>query len=334
MKNIAITLKSKRGWVVFLLGSALLALSVVSTGAVEKDRSMTVVQASEHKDGGGYLGIMMQELSKDIREGLALKSKQGVLVSDIIDGSPADKAGLQEGDVIIEYDGKKVDSPTGLKDLVSKTETNKKVRVKYIRDSETKTVQVTIAEWPEDDVFGFTVPDDADFDMEFLSPGDLNVRMLHRGRLGVRVSDINEDLSSYFKVDEGKGVLVLEVYGESTAQKVGVKAGDVIVKLDDRDIGSVPELQKQVADVDSGDEFDLTVVRKGKKMTLEGKMEKDDWAARQYGKLKKMRVPHWRSMRPHIEKFRWSDRDELREEIEDLKKELEKLREDLEKMKS
>jgi C-terminal processing protease CtpA/Prc len=157
-----------------------------------------------------------------------------------------------------------------------------------------------------------------------------------RGRLGVRVAELNEGLAPYFGVEEGEGVLVLDVVEGSAAEKMGVKAGDVIRKIDGEKVGSVDELLDAVGGLEAGDKFELGLVRGGKDVTLEGEAAESpvDVYVKALGMDKGGKAPK-------IEKFYAKDfsnlpgvdMKQMRKEMDELKKELEKVRQELEKMK-
>ena len=97
----------------------------------------------------GWLGVAIQELTPELASQFGLADTKGVLVSDVMDDSPAKKAGFERADVITEYDGKAMDSPTHLRNAVAQTPIGRKVPVKLIRDKKPKTIDVTIVEQPK-----------------------------------------------------------------------------------------------------------------------------------------------------------------------------------------
>jgi S1-C subfamily serine protease len=313
------------GRTVGLAGLVLLLMALVWVAVAEaggKDKTIHIYSSEDHADKG-YLGVKMQELDDDLREGLDLNVKSGVLINEVIEGSPAAEAGIEDGDVIIEFNGEKVDSPETLKELVADIESGETVKVKVFRDNRVKSYDVTIGDWPEDQTWSVLAPEhmrwfDKGKDMVFTSFG--------RGRLGVHVSELNEDLAPYFDAEEGEGVLVTRVVDESTAEEMGIKAGDVITSVGEDEVGSKDELIDAVQDIEPGESFEVTVIRQKKTMKLDGEMQEN--AATAYVRALKA-YPRTIKM-PHFEKhhFEFSD-----DEMEALKKELEELREELEEMK-
>ncbi len=297
----------------------------------------TGLQAGEKPDKGkdGYLGVYMQELTDDVREGLDLKTRRGVLISGVAEGSPAQEAGIEDGDVIVKFNGKNVESADGLQDLVGDLEPGAKVKIQLERDGDSKTVTVTLGERPEN--FFSWSSDDFDFDFDGDSFRDLGHHMkgdwvsmtesIGRPRLGVQVTELGKDLAEYFDTDAESGVLVLGVSEESVAGEAGVKAGDVIQKVGDQTVSTPSELRRSLRDYEKGDAFAIQVLRKGKTQKLDATMNEDAYAFRVH------RAPgvrkHFKAPRVHIE--RKQIRDDIREEMDELRKELKELKEELKK---
>jgi serine protease Do len=97
----------------------------------------------------GWLGVSIQELTPELASQFGIAEAKGVLISDVLDASPAKRAGLERGDVIVEYDGKPVDTPTQLRNAVAKTVVGKRATLKVIRDRRAKTVPVMVGEQPK-----------------------------------------------------------------------------------------------------------------------------------------------------------------------------------------
>ncbi len=183
--------------------------------------------AGSKDDEKGYIGVYMQDLDGDLREGLDLEVNTGVLINGVEKGSPADEAGMEDGDVVIEFNGTEITSTDELRELVADTEAGQKVKIKIIRDGKEKTLTLVVGEWPDDltwHSFG-----DVRFDDNNWHDFGHSVRaFMFRPQLGVQVTELNEGLAPYFKTKSGEGVLVLDVNDESVAEAAGILAGDVI----------------------------------------------------------------------------------------------------------
>ncbi|NIM66516.1 MAG: PDZ domain-containing protein [Candidatus Latescibacteria bacterium] len=323
---------------VAVVSMAMLALAAQDADALKKKEKKV--------SGKGFLGITMQELTDEIIEGLDLKIKRGVLINEVFDDSPAEEAGLENGDVIVEYDSKKVDSTGELARLVAESKVGEKVKIKVIREDDSKVVTVIIGERPEE--FAIDIPEvkvPKIGKLHISEPGHIFTIMSSKGRLGVRIEDLeNEDLASYFDIVEGEGVLVLGVNEDSPAEEAGVKAGDVIVQLDDQKVRSADELIEAVGELEGGEEFELTVVRHGKKMTLTGEMQEGEhfeWYMdrcttgpfiKGWEKSLEFDKEDWAKMRDKLRESRKKlrlERNDIRAELRELKKALEELREEI-----
>jgi C-terminal processing protease CtpA/Prc len=308
-----------------VVAAAALLLTVV-TGAG--------VAGSKDKDKG-YIGVYMQELDKDLRDGLDIDVKNGVLINGVENGSPADEAGIEDGDVIVEFDGKKIESTDELRKLVADAGAGDEVTVKVVRDGQTKTLKLTIGEWPDEltwHTFG-----DLQFEGDDWSDFGHSVRaFMFRPQLGVQVTALNKDLAPYFKSEAGEGVLVLEVNEESVAEDAGIVAGDVIQTVDGEDVATVEGLRESVSEFEEGDKFEIVVLRNGKKKTLEATMDESATHLQWSRTPQVYRFDHnvhprgfKKHFGPHVEVLR----DDLSDEIEDLKKQLEEMRKELDEIK-
>lgn len=276
------------------------------------------VDAGKHDKDRGYLGVYMQELSADVKDGLDLKVDAGVLISGIIDDSPAAEAGLEDGDVIILFDGKEVTSPDDLRDLVRATAPGTSVEVKLVRDGKNKTLTLEIGDRPED--FWFSLDNDR--------PGNFEIaRFIGGAVLGVEATELNEGLAEYFDTKAESGVLVLDVKEETVAAAAGVEAGDVILKIDDEKVTSVKDLRESLRDYEEGDDFSIGVLRHGKSQTLKATMDAQHAFRVWNGRMPHMQFSpkHFRMPQMRMERF-GSD---MREELDELRRDLDELRKEL-----
>jgi serine protease Do len=314
-----------RVWYVGLAATLVLAMVVAAPDDVK---------AGSDSEEQGYLGVFMQALDTDLREGLDLDVDNGVLISGVEKGGPADEAGLKDGDVIVSFNGQKVKDPDDLRDLVRGTKPGEKVEVEVVREGETKKLTLTVGEWPGE--------------REWLGLGEGGFggrdlarhidRMVYafvaKPRLGVEVAELNKDLAAYFDTKAGAGVLVLEVGDESVAHDAGLKAGDVIVKVGDEEVSDAAQLRKSLEDYEDGDQFPIEIIRNGKKKTLTATMEnagdETDWSGIPYMYQYRHQLPRMR------EELYRSQRDvtkELQGEIQELKREIKKMKKELQELK-
>lgn len=316
----------------------------------------------------GYLGVYLQDLEPSMIKALQLDDKAGVLISDIADDSPAEKAGLEDGDVILVFDGTDTENAKMLTKAVGESKPGEKVKVIVLRDGKKKTIDVVLGEKNDEPVIwsgnqfrefhgknpdklkNFKWTEDGDGAYEVLIGGD-------RGFLGIKMDDLNSQLGEYFGVKGGEGVLVTEVVEGSPAETAGLKAGDVITRIDGEAVTSGGELHKALAGTEADQKVKIELRRKGDKKEFEvtlgeapenkfiRKIEilgKDGDFDVRSPKMKMHMAPHFK----HLENLGEGDHDvlffesedgddeelqELREDVKDLKEELKKIREELKK---
>jgi membrane-associated protease RseP (regulator of RpoE activity) len=316
---------------------AVVGVAVLSALAV----SGAPAAAKEKEDG--WLGVYTQELDSDLRESINYKG-QGVLVRQVMTESPASRAGLQRGDVIVRVDSKVVDSPSRLADVVAALPVGKKVAVEVVRDGSSKTLNPTLAARPavdEDEApvapnrsrgYGYDDDHDGDHDFEMRVPSDF--MYVGRGRLGVRVESLNPDLASYFGSRDAKGALVVDVTKDSPADKAGIRPGDVITKVGSHDIEDTDDLVSAVRD--SEGKVSVSLLRHGSRQTVEPELEAPRVLRLRHGpgtmmwkddgkEWKELRVPSG-SRRIVID---GDDARDLQDELKGLREDMNQLREEL-----
>ena len=160
------------------------------------------------------------------------------------------------------------------------------------------------------------------------------------GFLGVQIQDLSEQLSDYFKVKDGNGVLVSEVVKDSPAEKAGLKAGDIISKVDDKDIENAGELTMTVRGYEPETKVSVSVIRNGKKKNLEAILgEAENSFMYKFGDLGEMGDKHKMILKMHPEglddfefhEFKF-DKEEFKEQMDEMRKELSIMKEELKKL--
>ena len=182
------------------------------------------------KDGHvirGYLGVMIQDVTPALAKEFKLKDASGALIGDVVAKGPADKAGFKDGDVVLEFNGKKVIDSRRLRLAVGETKPGTTVPVKLLRDGASKTVEVTVQALPgTEDLAKNNTPDDKD-------NGTLN---------GVGVTDLDQQSREQLKVPNHiKGVVVTEVQPDSPAAEAGLKQGDIIQEINKHPVKTAEE---------------------------------------------------------------------------------------------
>lgn len=189
----------------------------------------------------GWLGVFIQEVTSDIAETLGLEGSGGALVSSVNENSPADIAGLEPGDVILSFDGKKIERMRDLPRIVAETDIGTTVVVEIFRGGRLSTVEVTLGELEKAELVGL-VGEQPEGDAQTLD------------RLGFTVDDLDGELAAELGLDDTlTGVVVTEVAADSPAMEKGVEPGDIIRRFGQRRVDSAADLAASVAEtLDAG----------------------------------------------------------------------------------
>jgi serine protease Do len=206
---------------------------------------------------GTYLGVNLCEISSDRARELKLKEAYGVEITRVEDSSPAEKAGLKSGDVVLEYNGQRVEGMEQFGRLVRETPPGREARLLISRNGATQTVVATLqtrklknfsSVMPNFDMPQMRLPDMPQIFTTWRSPV-----------LGVEAESLGSQLASYFGVKEG--VLVRSVAPDTAAEKAGIKAGDVITKVDGSTVTTPNELVSAIHSAAAKKSFPVDLVR-------------------------------------------------------------------------
>jgi serine protease Do len=205
----------------------------------------------------GWLGVSIQELTPELSSQFGVpKDTKGVLVSDIMDDSPAKKAGFERGDVIVEYDGKPMDSPAHLRNAVAQTLVGKKVTVKIIREKKAKAIDLTIAEQPKN-----LSQASADDNGESVAPAGLLA--------DIEVKELNSDLAGRYGLKSSDhGVVVSRVKPGSHAEEAGVREGDLVLEVNRKSVGTLKAYERVAASLPKDQAVLLLLRRQGRAIYL------------------------------------------------------------------
>ncbi len=222
---------------------------------------------------GGEIGVSIREV------GASDKSRAGVVVEHVRPDSPAEHAGLQRADVIVEFDGEAVRSVRQFTRLVQETAPGKTVKMVVVRDGSRRDLQVT----PVGGRDRIVIDSDAirerigdawrmyqqfppfNFDFDFSFPYD------GRSRLGIAVQELTPQLSAYFGVHEG--LLITSVTDDGPGARAGLRAGDVITKMNGAAVRTRADLFHELRESKNPDEVALTIVRDKKESTVTVKLD-------------------------------------------------------------
>jgi len=192
----------------------------------------------------GWLGVMIQEISPELAENLGLKEQKGAVVTKVLEGGPADQAGLQSADVIVEFDGHPIDELSELPRIVAATPVDKKVDVVVLRNGERKKLETVVGalEEPQETELASVAKDEGP------------------AAYGLRVQDLTPELAQRLGVDEEHGAVVTAIEPGSAADEAGLRSRDIILEVDRHEIKDVSELRSQLEESDDGA---LLLIRRG-----------------------------------------------------------------------
>jgi serine protease Do len=282
-------------------GVAVAALAALTTAAgpagvraaeeaprkAEKQKHVQVVRGF---GGGAHLGVTLED-----------RAEPGAVVTQVQPDTPAAKAGLQAGDVIVRYQGERVEGAAALARMVRETPAGRRVEIEVERNGSAQTLQATLEKggpwhrWAEGlregalENFELEVPEPLEIpdlpEMSAVPPvppippivrdgehGEAFRRLFREyggaRKLGIQYQEISGQLASYFKLGEERGVLVSEVDADGPAAKAGLRAGDVILRFNGAAVPDSRSLREQVRKAEAGSEATLTVSRDGQSLEL------------------------------------------------------------------
>lgn len=193
----------------------------------------------------GWLGVMIQPVTDQLAQSFGLKRPIGALITQVMKNSPAKRAGLKPGDIILQYNGHAVVNSAHLPPLVGNTPVGREVPVKILRDHREMTMHVKIAQLPKSEQIAHLTPSTPQ----------------HQGRLKIVVSNLTPEQRR--KVGMGDvGVLVKEV-AEGPAAHAGIQPGDVILRIGSQDIHNAAQLAQVVSKLPKGKPVPVLVWRRG-----------------------------------------------------------------------
>ena len=191
----------------------------------------------------GWLGIAIQEVTKELSESFGMKNTNGALVAGIEKGAPAEKGGLQPGDVITKFDGKVIESSSDLPKAVGNTKPGKTVLAEVFRKGSVKTLNLTVGEMPSDQaevIANNKTPEKADVN-----------------RLGLVLKEAPPQQRK--KMNGKKGLLVVDAQGSAAA--AGIRRGDIVLALNNSEVESADAFAKEVATIPNGKTVALLILR-------------------------------------------------------------------------
>jgi serine protease Do len=210
--------------------------------AIPIDMAKSIIPQLEQKGSvtRGWLGVSIQQMTPALEKSFGTKDKEGVLVSDVFRGGPADKAGIERGDVITQFDGKGVTESRDLSRMVASTPVGKTVNVKLVRDGKTfeRTVKVGEMEKKLD-----------------------SAQMPSHKSLGITVQELTPEIARDLGLKNETGVVVTRVEPGSSADDAGIQRGDVIQEVNRKPVNDVEDFSRKIEQAKSQDSVLLLIQR-------------------------------------------------------------------------
>jgi serine protease Do len=192
----------------------------------------------------GYIGVTVLAVDKDLKNTLNLKSKKGAVLNDVVEGLPADKAGLKRYDAIIAINGEPVESDSDLSFKISNSQPGKKITLTIIRDGKEKNIEVKVAE------------KDGEEKIEDVATSG--------GEIGISVKEMTPRLAKYYNYKTDTGLIISEVKRYSEAHKKGLEVGDIILEANRKKMDKIGDLEKVVKKTKPGDAILLLIRRESR----------------------------------------------------------------------
>jgi serine protease Do len=211
----------------------------------------------------GWLGVSIQEVTSDLAEEFGVRNLKGALVSRVMKGSPADRAGIKQGDVILQFNGKDVEDTGHLRNMVSQTPISSKVKIKLLRQKKELEVEVVVSELPKKLADVSSLPEEESRNHDESS-----------ALAGLVVRELTPELAGHFGLEESeKGAVIVKTDPDSKAYEAGIRPGDIILQINQKNIPNLDAYKKAAGAIRSKDRILLLVRRKGEDLFVTLKPE-------------------------------------------------------------
>ncbi len=190
----------------------------------------------------GWLGVAVQQINRELAESFGLDKPKGALVAEVVKDSPASKAGIERGDIILAFDGKDVSEMSDLPRLVAATPVGKKVKVEIFRDGKELDVKVTVAKLAEE-------------------AGAVSAAADQGESLGLSVSELTPEVAKNYGLEAGKGVVISALDPGGPAARSNLRVGDLILEINGQELAGVADFRKVMKKVEKGRVLRLLVQR-------------------------------------------------------------------------
>jgi serine protease Do len=191
----------------------------------------------------GYLGASIQSVTPELAQAMQLEERQGALVSEVVSGAPAARAGIRQGDIIVDFNGTTIKDAHDLPAVVARTPVGEAVTVTLRRGGKTQTVSVTVGKLPSEKVTS-----------EEASPAA-------QSQWGLQLQEVTPQMARQRSLDDTSGVIIVGIQPGSPAERAGLQRGDVIREVNRQPVQSAQEMRDAIAKADNPDTLLLLVQR-------------------------------------------------------------------------
>lgn len=217
-------------------------------------RSVMEQLIKQGKVSRGWLGVSIQRLTPELAQKFGLPDANGALIGDVLKGGPAENAGIKKGDVIVEFNGKKIADADTLKNAVAQSKAGTSVKIKIIRGGKERFLNATVAEYPKET------------NEPYRRPSSAKEELQREAFAGMQVVEVTKNIAQQLGLDrEVKGVVIVRVEAGSPADEARLKKGDVIEEIDNTKIGSMADFNKLASKIKTGDTVLLYINRGGQR---------------------------------------------------------------------
>ncbi len=191
-----------------------------------------------------WLGVKFQEVTPELAKSFGLKNRSGALIADVLPGGPAKGAGIKRGDIIVAFNGKELKHHSDLPALVAQAPVGGMAEVKIIRKGKEKTISVKLAERDEEQIA-------------------LSFEPSKEEKLGIRVQELTPELAQRLRIDPKSGVIIAEVDQDGPAAEAGLRPGDIILEIDQKQVTDLKVYQDAITEAKK-DNVILFLVKRGR----------------------------------------------------------------------
>jgi serine protease Do len=279
-----------RKTLLILMGTAALVSTVAAQTPAPAPAPMPPPKAMKVAGAGtSFIGVMIQEIDSERAKTLKLREEAGVEVTRVENDSPAERGGLKVGDVVMQYNGQRVEGMEQFSRMVRETPAGRDVKLEIVRNGAPQTVVVKVGARKNPMRFGEGMTVTPAMPLERFNVGIPDIprsfMSWRSSAMGFECESLEGQLAQYFGVKEG--VLVRSVSKNSAAEKAGIKAGDVITRIDDGKVASPADISNRIRAL-RGKPVPVVLIRDHKEMTLNVTLDEED------------RSEWWQSARPRV----------------------------------